>query len=63
MATEPSAEPPVVFTVEEFARRLKVSRTTMYTLLNAGDVRSITVGRSRRIPASELGRLLGGPPS
>lgn len=42
----------------EFAQRLGVGRTTVYTMLSNGDLRSLKVGRRRLIPASELQRLL-----
>ncbi|WP_203708570.1 helix-turn-helix domain-containing protein [Asanoa iriomotensis] len=41
----------VVLTIEEAARQLGVGRTTMYGLVSAGAIRSITIGRLRRIPA------------
>jgi excisionase family DNA binding protein len=36
-------------TVEETCERLRVSRCTVYRLLNDKELSSITVGRSRRI--------------
>ena len=44
----------VALTVEEAARRLGVGRTTMYALLAAGEIPSVTIGRLRRIPAEAL---------
>lgn len=44
----------VALTVEEAARRISVGRTTMYTLIASGAVRSVQVGRLRRIPARAL---------
>jgi excisionase family DNA binding protein len=38
---------------EEVAQRLNLSRSTIYVLLH-GDLPSIRIGRSRRIPASAL---------
>ena len=43
-----------LLTVEEAAHRLSIGRTTMYALLRAGAVRSVKVGRLRRIPAEAL---------
>lgn len=55
----------VVLTIEEAARRLGVGRTTMYALVMSGEIRSVTIGRLRRVPARCLTEyvdaLLGGP--
>jgi excisionase family DNA binding protein len=56
-----------VYTVAEAARQLKIGRTAMYELIMSGEVRSVTIGRSRRVPASciadYLARLLEQPSS
>ena len=44
----------VLLTVEEAAERLSVGRTTMYGLVSTGAIRSVTIGRLRRIPAECL---------
>lgn len=41
----------IVYTVAEAARRLKIGRTAMYELLMSGEIRSVTIGRLRRVPA------------
>lgn len=51
MAT-PTAD--VLLTVEEAARRLNIGRTTMYSLVSAGVIESVTIGRLRRVPAECL---------
>lgn len=50
----PSPNAPVVLTIEQAANRLGIGRTTMYALVTAGQVRSVTIGRLRRIPAQCL---------
>ncbi len=45
-------------TVEEAARRLGIGRTLMYHLVSTGQVKSVTIGRLRRIPAEALGEYL-----
>ena len=40
----------VVLTIEEAAERLGVGRTTMYALVMNGEIRSVTIGRLRRVP-------------
>jgi excisionase family DNA binding protein len=52
MATPPTAD--VLLTVEEAARRLNIGRTTMYSLVSAGVIESVTIGRLRRVPAECL---------
>ena len=44
----------VLLTVEEAAQRLSIGRTTMYSLVSAGDIKSVTIGRLRRIPSECL---------
>lgn len=47
-----------VYTVAEAARHLKIGRTAMYELVMSGQVRSVTIGRSRRVPASCIAEYL-----
>jgi excisionase family DNA binding protein len=47
-----------VYTVAEAARQLKIGRTAMYELVMSGQVRSVTIGRSRRVPASCIAEYL-----
>ncbi|MDT3395804.1 helix-turn-helix domain-containing protein [Streptomyces sp. B1866] len=48
----------VALTVEEAARRLGIGRTTMYALVSSGQIRSVKIGRLRRIPAQALTEYL-----
>ncbi len=41
----------IVYTIQEAALRLKIGRTTMYELVMSGQVRTVTIGRLRRVPA------------
>jgi len=51
----PAADPDrVLLTVDEVCGRLHLSRPVVYELINAGRVRSIKIGRARRIPARAL---------
>ena len=52
MATTPTAA--VLLTVEEAAQRLGIGRTTMYSLVSAGAIESVTIGRLRRVPSECL---------
>lgn len=47
-----------VFTAEEAARYLSIGRTSMYALLRDKAVKSITIGRSRRIRRRDLDAYL-----
>jgi len=45
---------PLLLTVEEAADRLHIGRTLMYGLVSSGAVKSVTIGRLRRVPAECL---------
>ena len=40
---------PELLTILEVSERLKVSRTTVYTLMNSGKLRSVYIGSNRRV--------------
>jgi excisionase family DNA binding protein len=46
-------------TVEEAARLLSLNRTKVYALCMRGELRSVKIGRSRRIPVAALHEYLG----
>ncbi|MBT1279310.1 helix-turn-helix domain-containing protein [Thermoanaerobacter sp. CM-CNRG TB177] len=48
-----------LYTPEELAELLKVSRETVYNWLRSGKLKGIKVVNFWRIPESELNRLLG----
>jgi excisionase family DNA binding protein len=52
------SDPKELLTVEEFARRCGIGRTMVYTLINAGEVRSIKLRRRRLIPELEISALI-----
>lgn len=52
--TAPLNGTPVLLTVEEAAERLSIGRTTMYGLVSAGAIESVTIGRLRRVPSECL---------
>ena len=45
---------PLLYTVAEAAELLAISRAALYPRVIAGEVESITIGRSRRIPRQAL---------
>ena len=54
----PIAETPVLLTVEEAAKLLRIGRTTMYSLISSGAVESVTIGALRRVPAEALSKYV-----
>jgi excisionase family DNA binding protein len=44
----------LLLTVEEGAKQARISRATMFALIRDGEIRSVKIGRSRRIPATAL---------
>ncbi|GLY83347.1 helix-turn-helix domain-containing protein [Actinoallomurus iriomotensis] len=47
-----------VFTIDEAAERLRVSRWTLYNLIRTNQLRTIKLGRRRLVPASALTECL-----
>ncbi|MCM2250334.1 MAG: helix-turn-helix domain-containing protein, partial [Geothrix sp.] len=55
----PGPELPVMaFTLEEAAEILHCGRTTIYTLVKDGKIRTVPVGRKRLVSTKELERFL-----
>ena len=48
----------LLVTVVEAARVLAVGRTTVYALINAGELRVVHIGRAVRVPVEELRRYV-----
>jgi excisionase family DNA binding protein len=44
----------LLLTVKESAKRLSLARSTLYELVLTGEIASIKIGRSRRIPLDAL---------
>jgi excisionase family DNA binding protein len=51
--------PPLVYTVEEAAGLLRVGRTSAYEAARRGDLPTVRIGRSLRVPRHALEALLG----
>lgn len=49
------------YTVTEAARYLRIARPTFYKLVNGGEIATITQGRRRFVPGSEIARLSRAP--
>lgn len=52
--TNTSRTEPLLYTIPEAASALRISRTKIYELLDAGEIESVHIGRSRKIPAEAL---------
>lgn len=52
-----------VLTIQQVADELQVSRRTVYTLISKGDLQSIKVGHSRRVPRSVLDEFISPTPA
>lgn len=50
--------PKLLLTAVEAAEQLGVSRTKVYELMAAGTLRSIHIGRLRRVPVDALGDFI-----
>jgi len=48
----------LLLTVEAAAQRLSISRVRVYDMIRTGQIRSVKLGRSRRIPVAALEELV-----
>jgi excisionase family DNA binding protein len=48
----------VLLKIPEVLERLAISQTKLYELMSSGELRSVKVGRARRIPSDELDRFI-----
>lgn len=51
---------PALLRIDEVQHELGCGRSTVYELMADGRLRSVKVGRNRRIPASEVDRFIAG---
>lgn len=54
----PISSRPLLATPEEARRELRIAKSTLYGLLAAGELESLTLGRARRIPWSSIDALV-----
>jgi excisionase family DNA binding protein len=50
----PARAPRLMLTAEQAADALGIGRTTVYALIKSGELRSLLIGRLRRIPLDEV---------
>jgi excisionase family DNA binding protein len=59
VSTTPEGGPSVLAVPPaEAARMLSLSRPMIYKLIHSGELRTVNIGRTRRVPVSELERLI-----
>jgi len=46
----------ILVDIDEAAERLSIGRTTLYRLIRSGDIPTVRIGRSVRVPAQALER-------
>ena len=49
---------PLLLTPQEAARRLSIARSSLYELLLTGEIVSLKIGRSRRVPLDALAEYI-----
>lgn len=47
-----------LLTIEQAADRLAIRRTSLYRLLDSGELESVHIGRARRIPEDAVDRFI-----
>lgn len=63
-ADPPAAKPrshsewPDLLTVDQFAEQVQIGRTTVFSLIKSGEVKSVNIRRLRRIPSDEVPRFI-----
>jgi excisionase family DNA binding protein len=51
---------PVLLRPEEVAKTLAIGRTAVFELIRTGELRSVKIGKSRRIPADAVVEYVAG---
>ena len=54
------ARQPMLLRPEEVARSLAIGRTAVFELIRTGELRSVKIGKSRRIPADAVVEYVSG---
>jgi excisionase family DNA binding protein len=50
---------PVLYTPQEVARIMSISRSQVYNLMNSNQLESVHIGRSRRITMDQIHQFVG----
>jgi excisionase family DNA binding protein len=56
VSPEPQGSPPpqLLHNIEDAAQRVGVGRTTIYSLIRSGDLRTVSIGRRRLVAEADL---------
>ena len=57
MNTHPDTSAPLVYSLDRAASMIDLSRRSLYRLIDAGELRTVKLGRRRLVPADELARI------
>jgi excisionase family DNA binding protein len=57
---EPATDKPLLYTVPDAAKCLAIGVSTAWAMIRRGEIKTVAIGRSRRIPHTELERIAGG---
>jgi excisionase family DNA binding protein len=60
LATTPSAPPQLLLTPRQAAQALGIGRSQLYELMGKGEIESVRIGASRRIPVDALDHYVMG---
>jgi excisionase family DNA binding protein len=55
---EPAAPSRKLLRVDDVAEQLSISPSHVYALMRSGDIRSVKLGKARRVPQSEVDRIM-----
>lgn len=55
---DPTKPEPMLLTVAEAARRLGISRSSLYDQITSGAIRSVKIGKLRRVPVVALAEFV-----
>jgi excisionase family DNA binding protein len=52
------AQLPMLFTVEEVAEILRIGRSSVFVMIKRGELKSVKIGRNRRVPLESIHALV-----
>lgn len=55
---EPAAASRKLLRIVDVAEQLSISPSHVYALMRSGEIRSVKLGKSRRVPQSEVDRIM-----
>jgi len=55
---QPKTIEPITFSITDAAKKLGVSKSYLYVLINSGEIKKITIGLAPRIHINEINKFL-----